>query len=265
MYLLIGEGAVVYHVADVVDEPGDGHGEPAVVVLRIQRVEVVLFWFQTDVARGVAVAGLGFVGGVKLRQGRRAEACRVGGTQVQSAELVHQRYVGSGIILEVLVVDVAYAQYGLQVQGQLYFILCVESEGVHVAGVDVVRFALQPLVYVFYAGRQFVAAAQAENTLDVSVVVSHLFAGHPVARQIVARLLEVHIVRRVIVRVELCIDVSRTVYHVLHAGAIGIGLVFQIVGIGVFLYELAFTFGIVGGVLRTAGFVIKISTARVER
>ena len=138
VYLLIGEGAVVYHVADVVDEPGDGHGEPAVVVLRIQRVEVVLFWFQTDVARGVAVAGLGLVGGVELRQGRRTEACRIGGAQVQSAELVHQRYVGSGIILEVLVVDVAYAQYGLQVQGQLYFILCVESEGVHVAGVDVV-------------------------------------------------------------------------------------------------------------------------------
>ena len=40
---------------------------------------------------------------------------------------------------------------------------------------------------------------------------------------------------------------------------------FQIVGIGVFLHELAFAFGIVGGVLRTAGFVIIISTARVER
>ena len=133
------------------------------------------------------------------------------------------------------------------------------------AGVDVVRFALQPLVYVFYAGRQFVAAAQAENTLDVSVVVSHLFAGHPVARQIAARFLEVHIVRREIVRVEFRVDVGRTVYHVLHAGAISIGLVFQIVGIGVFLHELAFAFGIVGGVLRTAGFVIIISTARVER
>ena len=39
----------------------------------------------------------------------------------------------------------------------------------------------------------------------------------------------------------------------------------QVVGIGVFLHELAFAFGIVGGILRTAGFVIIISTARVER
>ena len=52
------------------------------------------FRLQVGVARGVAVAGLGSVGGVKLRQGRRWEACRVGGTQVQSAEFVHQRYVG---------------------------------------------------------------------------------------------------------------------------------------------------------------------------
>ena len=36
VYLLVGEGAIVYHVADVVNESGDGHGNPAVVVFRIQ-------------------------------------------------------------------------------------------------------------------------------------------------------------------------------------------------------------------------------------
>ena len=153
----------------------------------------------------------------------------------------------------------------MQVQGQFYFILRIESEGVHVAGVDVVRFALKPLVYVFHSGGQLVAAAQTEDTFDVSVVVAHLLAGYLVARQIAARFLEVHIIRREIVRVEFRVDVGRTVYHVLHAGAIGIGLVSQVVGIGVFLHELAFAFGIVGGILRTAGFVIIISTARVER
>ena len=90
--------------------------------------------------------------------------------------------------LEVLVIDVAQSQYGLQLFAEAYFILCKEGERIHVFKSNVVRFASQLVIDILHSCRQFVPFVQAEDSFGIGVIVMCLFTCHFVARHQVTRL-----------------------------------------------------------------------------
>ena len=260
-HLGIGEHAIGYHVAHIVDEAAQLHAQPIVVVFGADVVVVALLGLQVFVADSDVLGLVVLV--VHLQQGGRAVARAVSCTQTELAGAVHQGNAWRGIAAEVTVVDVADANDALQVLQESHLVLGKERERVHRAESEVV--ALVCLVDVFCSSRKLVPTAEAEDAFQRTIIIMCLLrklcAAGSVGIERVALAYQV-------VAVEVCLEVclaaelpcgSCTVHVVLVVKVIAVGILFG--KDGYTLLRGAFE---VASHLRTVGVVVVEASLEVE-
>ena len=270
--LLVGHHAVVDHVADFVEETADADAHPFVAVLGIDVEEMVLLGLQVGVVERVAHGGLGLVGGIHLRECGRAVATGIAGAQAEAIDVEEETCIGREGGTEVVVLRVAHAGDGIQESEDANLVLREEVVGVGACAVDVVALAGEALLHELGAGGELVPGGQTEDAAQRLVGVVGALAGLVVGLRVGG--LPVVVLRGEVVAIDIEIEVDAAVGRPTRTAAVGVGLVVQVVGVGLLLGVGVGGFlgllvgglllGEVGGGLRAVCEVVVVGAAQID-